>query len=163
MKKIFPRLLYLLRSISDLPRRIMNLTAWHKIVWKDHPRDYSKLLEIMEHKFCLQADYWLSVAEEEKARYNLLCQDLAKMVRNEHYLNELIGYFSQRRLEEYLQKHSRHMKKMYRKVSKGIDQNQELNEDEMSMLAMDIASYKHRKAKRLLFKIMYNQLENWQH
>jgi hypothetical protein len=55
------------------------------------------------------------------------------------------------------------MKKMYRKVSKGIDQNQELSEDEMSMLAMDIASYKHRKAKRLLFKIMYHQLENWQH
>jgi hypothetical protein len=162
MKKIFLRISSLCRTVSELPKRIINLSTWHTIIWKDHPRDYSKLLEIMEHKFCLQAGYWISDDEEQKARYNLLCQDLAKMVRTEHYLNELIDYFSQRRLEEYLQKHSRHIKKMYRKVSKGIDQNQELNEDEMSMLAMDIASYKHRKAKRLLFKIMYHQLENWQ-
>lgn len=162
MKKFLLHIKSFCRSISALPARIDNLTNWHSIVWKDHQKDYSKLLEIMEHKFCLQADFWFSEGEDEKARYNLICQNLARKVRTEHYLNELIEQFNQRKIEEYLQKHSRHMKKMYRKVSTGIDQNSQLSEDEMSSLAMDIASYKHRKARRLLFKIMYHQLENWQ-
>jgi len=162
MKKIYLSILSLIRSTVKIPKRISNLRAWHKIAWKDHQGDYSKLLEIMERKFFLQAQYWEEMGEEEKARYNRICQSLSQKVRTEHYLNELIEHFSTLRLEEYVDKHVRHMQKMYRKVSVGIDQKASPSEDQLTALAMDIASYKHRKAKRLLFKIMYQQLENWQ-
>jgi hypothetical protein len=162
MKNLPTQIQSFLRSLIKLPIRVRNLKNWHSIVWKDHQKDYSKLLEIMEHKFCLQSEFWSLEGDERNARYNFICQNLAIRVRGEHYLNELIEHFNHGEIESYLKKHARHMKRMYRKVSLGIDQNGNLSDDEMTSLAMDIASYKHRKARRLLFKIMYHQLENWQ-
>jgi hypothetical protein len=163
LKRIYFYLSHFFWYLKQSPKRIKNLLKWHAVVWRDHQEDYSKLLEIMEHKFDLQADHWLEMETPRNYKYNKICSSLANKVRTEYYLGELLDYYSaDRNLDRFLSDHKRHMKKMYRKVSFGIDQTKTLNEDQKAMLAMDIASYKHRKAKRLLFKIMYHQLENWQ-
>lgn len=148
--------------IKQIPSRVKNLINWHRIAWKDHQKDYSKLLEVLEFKMSLQQKYWKSKNEEKNSRYNRLCRELSRRVRKEYYLDEMLDFYVVDRLDVYLKAHERHMRKMYRKVSLGIDQMGNLSDEDKSMLAMDIASYKHRKARRLLFKILYHHIENWQ-
>jgi hypothetical protein len=73
-----------------------------------------------------------------------------------------IGTDKNDRLQSYLDRHKRHQRRMYRSTSSGVNVLNPKTRQEQEMIAMDIASYKHRKARRLLFKIMYHQLENWE-
>ena len=158
-------------------RSAKNLGRWHKIIWEDKQSDYSNLLIILEHKLKLQSEYWQSQEgpeAEKNARYCKICSDLAEKVRNEYYLYELMSSYrmliggdngvsqdKNEKLQSYLDRHKRHQKRMYRSVSFGVNRLNPKNRQEQETIAMDIASYKHRKARRLLFKIMYHQLENW--
>jgi hypothetical protein len=158
-------------------RAAKNLARWHKIIWEDKQSDYSNLLIILEHKLKLQSEYWQSQEgpdAEKNSRYCKICSNLAEKVRDEHYLYELMSSYrmliggdngvsqdKNEKLQSYLDRHKRHQRRMYRSTSFGVDRLNPKNRHEQETIAMDIASYKHRKARRLLFKIMYHQLENW--
>jgi hypothetical protein len=158
-------------------RAAKNLIKWHRIIWEDKQSDYSNLLIILEHKLKLQSEYWQSQegSEAEKnSRYCKICSKLAEIVRDEYYLYELMSSYrmliggpngvtqdKNDKLQSYLDRHKRHQKRMYRSTSSGVNVLDPKTRQEQEMIAMDIASYKHRKARRLLFKIMYHQLENW--
>jgi len=165
-------------KIEHKIRAAKNLIRWHKIIWEDKQSDYSNLLIILEHKLKLQSEYWQSQEGsdgEKNSRYCKICSNLAERVRNEYYLYELmssyrmliggdkgIGTDKNDRLQSYLDRHKRHQRRMYRSTSSGVNVLNPKTRQEQEMIAMDIASYKHRKARRLLFKIMYHQLENWE-
>lgn len=163
MRKLILKLGEVVWSIKQYPKRLKNLVKWHFVIWKDHNSDYSKLLDILELKFGFQSEYWYSVGEEKNSRYNAVCKKLSNSINREYYLGEMIDHMkNEQSLDLYLKNHKRHIKKMYRKVSLGLNDTGNLTIEQKEMIAMDIASYKHRKARRLLFKILYHQMENWQ-
>ena len=161
------------KKIRELCRSIMHLIKWFPIIWKDRDWDHYYLLTIMQFKID-NTEKYISKANRHDdvpqiSRNLKLCSSLIDKIKSGYYEVEYQDYYKQEIdfiedklvfnvLEDNLDKYIDKNKLI---VSKLLNTNENLKSKENLLLAMRVGTYKHEHAKRLLFNIMYDNIEQW--
>lgn len=165
---------------------IKNLIYWFPIIWKDRDWDDHYIFEILQHKLTAQANYIgrrdFHTRAQLDAKRMRLCVKLIKKVQEEDYTMEYMDYAkdrvwftdcedrpgsSQYNSEEVWEKYDEYFAKyplVYKRVMKGEGVFTLNGRDEADMkrvIAMNIAHLNHDRARKLLFKIMEENIEGW--
>lgn len=169
-----------------LRQGISNIIYWFPVIWKDRHWDDHYIFEVLKHKLKTQAKYigdrdFHTRAKLDAKRMNL-CVKLIELVQEEPYSMEYMDYHKDRvwftdcedrpgsslyNSEEVWEKYDDFFKKyplVYKRVLKGegpftLDGRDEA--DMKRLIAMNIAHLNHDRARKLLFKIMEENIEEW--
>ena len=165
---------------------IKNLIYWFPVIWKDRDWDSHYIFEILQHKLVAQANYIGRRDRHTRAQLDAkrmrLCVKLIKKVQEEDYTMEYMDYAkdrvwftdcedrpgsSQYNSEEIWEKYDEYFKKyplVYKRVLKGegvFTLNGRDESDMKRIIAQNIAHLNHDRARKLLFKIMEQNIEGW--
>ena len=171
---------------KDLYRGIKNLIIWFPIIWKDRDWDHRYIFDILEHKLKLQsqgiAGRDIHVDAQRDAEVMLTCVRLMERVREDYYQSEYMDYhksdywfediedkpgystweheIKSENFEDYFKKYPL----IYKRVLNGegvfpIDKESE--PERKQSIAMNIAHINHDRARKLLFKLMEQNIEQW--
>jgi hypothetical protein len=165
---------------------VKNLWYWLPIIWKDRNWDSHYIFEILKHKLKAQADYIgrrdFHTRAQQDARRMRLCVKLIGKVQEEDYTMEYMDYHKDRvwftdcedrpgsslyNSEEVWEKYDEYFAKyplVYKRVLKGegvFTLNGRDDSDMKRIIAMNIAHLNHDRARKLLFKIMEENIESW--
>jgi len=164
---------------------IKNLIKWFPIIWKDRDWDGHYIFEVLKFKIRKTADRFEKnpgfVGWEKDTRDMRICENLIESIQNEYYSSEYFDYYEQKfkyekiedtdlfhlksdvirdNLKDYIEKypHAKRVATTDPKYSVCIN----LMSDSPNVgLAMAIGMVRHNKAKKLLFNILENKIENW--
>ena len=165
---------------------VKNVWYWFPIIWKDRDWDDHYIFEILKHKLKAQAKYigdrdFHTRAKLDAKRMNL-CVKLIELVQEEPYSMEYMDYHKDRvwftdvedrpgnslyNSEEVWEKYDDYFKKyplIYKKVMKGEGPFTLHGRDEKDIkriIAMNIAHINQERVRKLLFKIMEENIEGW--
>jgi hypothetical protein len=172
----------------EFKRGVKNLIYWFPIIWKDRNWDSNFIFEIMKHKLSAQADYIgrrdFHTRAQLDAKRMRLCVKLMKLVQDEFYsleysdyhktkhwfqdLPEKPGYSSweSRLLEENFDDYFKKYPLIYKRVMNGegifsLEDHDNVSTDKKQRIAMNIGHINHDRARKLLFKIMEENIEGW--
>ena len=172
---------------KNLYRGIKNLFKWLPVIWKDRDWDHSYIFEIIEHKLKSQAKYigkyGNHVSAKRDAELMLTCVRLMERIREGYYEGEHSDYHQTKywfediedkpgysTLESELQSEDfdDYFKKyplIHKRVLNGegvfsID-NRDSEGETKQIIAMNIGYINHDRARKLLFKIMEENIETW--
>lgn len=165
---------------------IRNVIYWFPIIWKDRNWDSHYIFEILKHKLKAQAKYIgdrdMHTRAKQDARRMRLCISLMQKVQEEDYTVEYMGYYGDRHwftdcednpesvvwnseitsenFNDYFKKYPL----IYKRVMKGegvftLDGRDD--NDLKRVIALNIAHLNHDRARKLLFKIMQENIEGW--
>ena len=163
---------------------IKNLIYWFPIIWKDRNWDDHYIFEIFKHKLKAQAKYigagGIHVRAERDAEIMMTCVRLMKLVQEETYSSEYMDYHKSKHWFEdipdkpgYSSWNSKLMEenfddyfKKYPLIHKRVLNGEgpfSLNgrEDDKQVIAMNIGYVNHARARKLLFKLMEENIERW--
>jgi hypothetical protein len=163
---------------------VKNLIYWFPIIWKDRNWDSHYIFDIMKHKLSGQADYIgrrdLHTRAQEDAKKMRLCVKLMGLVQEEFYSSEYSDYhktkhwfepvpdkptlssWESRLLEENFDDYFKKYPLIYKRVMNGDGIfGREGREDDKQIIAMNIGHINHDRARKLLFKIMEENIEGW--
>jgi hypothetical protein len=160
--------------IKSFFKRIHNLYRWFPIIWKDQDWDYHHILETLKFKLSNQSKYTLNksmhVNATKDAKMMDLCVKLISKIQDEYYLSEWLDYEVVEHKYEKVEGDSILFKlktkiisenfddyfKKYSRIYKSID-----DKECKVAAAIKISTINHNRAKKLLFKILENNIENW--
>jgi len=165
---------------------VKNIWYWFPIIWKDRNWDGHYIYEVMKHKLKAQANYIgrrdFHTRAQLDAKRMRLCVKLIKKVQEEDYTMEYMDYAKDRvwftdcedrpgsslyNSEEVWEKYDDFFKKyplIYKRVMKGDGPFTLNGRDDSEMkriIAMNIAHINQDRARKLLFKIMEENIEGW--
>jgi hypothetical protein len=163
---------------------VKNLWYWFPIIWKDRDWDSHYIFEIIKHKLSAQANYIGTndrhTRAQQDARRMKICVKLMQKIQDEDYTMEYMDYHKDRvwftdcedrpdsslmNSEQIWEKFDDYFKKyplIYKRVMNGDGVfNLEGREDDKHVIAMNIAHLNHDRARKLLFKIMEENIEGW--
>ncbi len=169
---------------KEFKRGIEKLWYWFPIIWKDRDWDGHYIFEIMKHKLQAQAKYIgdrdFHTRAQLDAKRMRLCVKLIQKVQDEDYTMEYMDYHKDRvwftdcedrpgsslmNSEQVWEKFDDYFKKyplIYKRVMNGEGVfSLEGREDNKQVIAMNIAHINHDRARKLLFKIMEENIEGW--
>ena len=171
-----------------LPRKVKigvkNLIYWFPIIWKDRNWDDSFIFDIMKHKLSAQAEYIGNRDRHTRAQLDAkrmrLCVKLMGLVQDEFYSSEYSDYhktkhwfadipekpgyssWESRLLEENFDDYFKKYPLIHKRVLNGEGIfDREGREDDKQIIAMNIGHINHDRARKLLFKIMEENIEGW--
>jgi len=163
---------------------IKNIWYWLPIIWKDRNWDSNYIFEIMMHKLKAQSKYIGSrgthLSAERDAEIMMTCVRLMKLVQQDTYSSEYSDYhktkhwlediedkpglssWESRLLEENFDDYFKKYPLIYKRVlnGEGVFKRQG-REDDKQVIAMNISHINHDRAKKLLFKLMEENIERW--
>ena len=165
---------------------VKNIIYWFPVIWKDRNWDSHYIFEILQHKLKAQANYIgkrdFHTRAQLDAKRMRLCVKLIKKVQEEDYTMEYMDYAKDRvwftpcedregssryNSEEVWEKYDDYFDKyplVYKKVLKGegvFTLNGRDDSEMKRVIAMNIAHLNHDRARKLLFKIMEENIEGW--
>ena len=163
---------------------IKNIWYWLPIIWKDRNWDSNFIFEIMMHKLKAQSKYIGSrgfhMRAERDAEIMMTCVRLMKLVQEETYSSEQSDYhktkhwfedvegkpevssWESRLLEENFDDYFKKYPLVYKRVLNGEGMfKRKGREDDKQVIAMNISHINHDRAKKLLFKLMEENIERW--
>ena len=168
-------------SIKQFFKRIYNLYRWLPIIWKDQDWDTHYIWEILKFKLKNQADYIGSkdryINAKRDAEIMNLCIRLINKIQNEDYEHEWSKYYESESRLIPSEKFPGSYEWDVEKVSESFDdyfvkypriyiavENMEkpsfLKDTKLGM-AINIGFINHIRAKKLLFKILEENIEKW--
>jgi len=164
---------------NDIVQGIENLIRWFPIVWKDRDWDSDFTWKMISQKLENQANYLTlngkHISSEREAEIIITCVNLIERVKTEYYLTEYQDYQEldikfipttlkdgrkgyeyksetiSESFEEYFKKYPRIHKKVLNSGKKMDNWR----------IAFEMSRENHKRAKKLLFSIMENNIENW--
>ena len=163
---------------------VQNLWYWLPIIWKDRNWDSNFIFEIMIHKLKAQSKYIGSrgfhMRAERDAEIMMTCVRLMKLVQEETYSSEYSNYhrtkhwfediedkpgissWESRLLEENFEDYFKKYPLIYKRVlnGEGVFGGKDRKEDKQ-VIAMNISHINHDRARKLLFKLMEENIERW--
>lgn len=165
---------------------VKNLIRWFPIIWKDRDWDDHYIWEILKNKLRWQAKYIgdrdLHTRAALDAKRMRLCADLIDKVKDEFYSSEYMDYYESdfnwldipdkpgykqldietksERFDEYFAKYPLVYKKVLADKSLQIFTLED-RDDDKQRIAMNIGRYNHERARKLLFRIMEENIEGW--
>lgn len=163
---------------------IKNLWYWLPIIWKDRNWDDSFIFTILSHKLKAQSEYIgngnIHTRAKRDAEVMMTCVRLIERVKDEWYVMEYMDYHKNktwfepyegkegyskwvsRELEENFDDYFAKYPLIYKRVMNGEGvYDLEGREDNKNVIAMNIAKINHDRARKLLFKIMEQNIERW--
>ena len=162
---------------------IKSVWYWLPIIWKDCNWDHGYIFDILSHKLKAQSAYiggrGIHVNAKRDAEIMMTCTRLIEKVQGEFYGMEYADYYEDKHWftptekEGYSQLNSEtlnenfdaYFKKyplIYKRVMNGEGVfNRDGREDDKKIIAMNIANINHDRARKLLFKIMEQNIESW--
>ena len=172
----------------EIKRGVKNLIYWFPIIWKDRNWDSNYIFEIMKHKLTSQADYIgrrdFHTRAQQDAKRMRLCVKLMGLVQEEFYSSEYSDYhntkhwfqdlpdkpgyssWESRLLEENFDDYFKKYPLIYKRVINGegifsLEDHDNVSTDKKQRIAMNIGHINHDRARKLLFKIMEENIEGW--
>jgi len=169
-------------KIKRFFKRIYNLYRWLPIIWKDQDWDTDFIWEIWKFKLKNQADYigkkGHHINNERDAERIMTCVKLMEKIQSGYYSNEPHTYHRIRwnweeyeastdeffelksetlseHFDDYFEKYVR----IYRLVKKGDWYGFDTNKREGAAFA--IGHINHKRALKLLFKLLENHIQEW--
>jgi hypothetical protein len=182
IKFIYRRIKFIYRRIKFFFNVIKNIIDWIPILYKDRNWDFYYIYVILKFKlektkFSLDNGY--SDNSYQSSRLNIVIKLLDRIINN-YYVDEHDSYaeieflppkyeleIKSERYDEYIEKNLSNLKRLmenkYHCYSKDIDyfETEGLTKKDKQYVAMDISNFKHKKAKKLMFKIMERHIEYW--
>jgi hypothetical protein len=177
--------------IKEFRSSVNNLIRWFPIIWKDRDWDDHYIWEIMKNKLRWQAKYIGDRDFHTRAALDAkrirLCANLMDKVQDGFYSGEYMDYHETKwdfldipdkpgykeldmqttseNFDDYFKKYPL----VYKKVLSdkklqifGIEaRDGETEVDAKQRIAMNIGRYNHNRARKLLFKIMEENIEGW--
>lgn len=163
---------------------IKNLWYWFPVIWKDRNWDSNYIFEIMMHKLKSQSKYIGERGFHTRAKRDseimMTCVRLMKLVQEETYSHEYSDYhktkhwfedledkpgyssWESKLLKENFDDYFKKYPIIYKKVMNGDGVfKREGREDDKQIIAMNISHINHDRARKLLFKIMEENIERW--
>ena len=165
---------------------IQNLIYWFPVIWKDRNWDGNYIYEVLKHKLKSQANYIgrrdLHTRAQQDAKRMRLCVKLIDLCQDEPYSMEYMDYHKDRHWftpvedrpgnslwnsETLWENYDDYFKKyplIYKKVMKGEGPFTLHGRDEKDIkhiIAMNIAHINQERVRKLLFKIMEENIEGW--
>lgn len=170
--------------LKDFTTGIKNLWYWIPVIWKDRNWDDSFIFTVLSHKLKAQAKYigthGLHVNNWKDERDMMICVRLIEKVQEEWYSMEYMDYhktkhwfepvpdkpgyssWESKQLEENFEDYFAKYPLIYKRVINGEGIFKlEGTDDDKQRIAMNIAHINHDRARKLLFKIMEQQIERW--
>jgi len=172
---------------KDFYNGVKNLIKWLPIIWKDRSYDPSYIFKILEHKLTIQSEHICNngnhLSSKRDAEIMMVCVNLIKKIQDDYYHSEYCDYHqstywfddsestpgffmwnSNIESEEF----SKYFKKyplIYKRVLNGegvfpFKDSNTAKENKMR-IAMNISYINHDRARKLLFKIMEENIEGW--
>ena len=165
---------------------VKNIIYWFPVIWKDRDWDDHYIFELLKHKLKAQAKYIgdrdLHTRAQLDAKRMRLCVKLIQLVQDETYAMEYMNYHKDRvwftpckdregsslyNSEEVWENYDEFFKKyplVYKRVMKGEGPFTLDGRDESDMkriIAMNIAHVNQDRVRKLLFKIMEENILGW--
>ena len=171
---------------KETKRGIQKVWYWLPIIWKDRDWDGHYIFEVLKHKLKAQAKYIsdrdFHTRAQQDARRMRLCVSLIQKLQDDYYEMEYMDYHKDRvwftdcedrpgsalynselvweKFDEYFAKYPL----VYKRVLKGegpFTLHGRSDEDMKNVIAMNIGRINHDRAKKLLFRIMEENIEGW--
>ena len=163
---------------------IKNLWYWFPIIWKDRNWDSSFIFTILSHKLKAQSAYigdrGIHVSAERDAEIMMTCVRLIEKVDDEYYNMEYMDYhktkhwfepcedkpgysfWKSKELEENFDDYFKKYPLIYKRVMDGEGVfGRDGREDDKHVIASNMAHINHDRARKLLFKLMEQNIERW--
>jgi hypothetical protein len=160
---------------ADFINGIKNIWNWFPTIWKDRDFDSSYIYEILIHKLEKQATYIHKygnhVSAERDVEKMFLCARLARIQQEELYMDEYHDTYEMKfefvptdetgrwftMESEMLDENFDDYFYKYRRQHKLIDKTDKDNHH----IAIEIARNNQERSRKLLFKIMEENIEGW--
>ena len=171
---------------TEFVKGVKNLIRWFPIIWKDRDWDHHFIFSLLIQKIKFQAKYIgdrdFHTRAKRDAQIMMTCVRLMEKVKEEYYNIEYIDYHKDRvwftdcedrpgsylyNSEEVWEKYDEYFAKyplIYKKVLKGegvFTLNDRDESDMKRIIAMNIAHLNHDRARKLLFKLLERNIQNW--
>jgi len=162
-------------KIKQFFRRIYNLYRWFPIIWKDQDWDHSYIFEIFKFKLKNQAEYIGTKDRHNSAKRDaeimMLCVRLMDKIQNDYYEDEYHDYHTLKsvftpsiefpgmqewdviEISEYYDDYFKKYPLIYRMVPD--------LEASKGKIAFNIARINGERARKLLFKILEQNIQRW--
>lgn len=157
----------------DLIVGIKNLIRWFHVIFYDRDWDSLFIFEILKKKLEFQAKYFEKNGDDpitlRKAQQVNVCIELIKRLNEDYYTTEIFNYFESKfeqtgnRLKlKYKDINIADYFNKYRRICRilGI-KNKEGEIKDLVSEALIVAGHNRERAKRLLFDLLHNYIENW--
>jgi len=163
--------------------RFKNLWHWLPVIWKDRNWDHRYAFTILKHKLEAQGKYIgkndLHLTSWKNERDMMICVRLIDKVSEEFYSMEYMDYektkhwfedvpdkpgystWESRQLEENFDDYFAKYPLIYKRVMNGEGWLKIEGENDKHRIASNIAHINHDRARKLLFKIMEQEIERW--
>lgn len=168
-------------TFKNIKEGVKNLVRWTPIIWKDRNWDTHYIWEVLKFKLKSQAKYIGDKNRHESAKRDAeimnLCVRLMERIQTEHYSSEWTEYeesehnlipsvdypgnyemkskLVSENFDDYFAKYPR----IYKQVMEM--ENPPFRKTDKHGIAINISHINHKRAKKLLFKIMENEIERW--
>ena len=169
----------------EIARGFKNIWYWFPVIWKDRHWDSHYIFDIMMHKIKAQSKYigdrGIHTRAERDAEIMMSSVRLMKLVQDETYSSEYSDYhktkhwfepadkegystWESRILEEDFDGYIKKYPLIEKRVMEGEGIFQLDGEDSLEIkqrIAMNIGQINHNRARKLLFKLMEQNIERW--
>ena len=169
----------------EIGRGFKNIWYWLPIIWKDRNWDSHYIFEIMMHKIKAQSKYIgerdIHTRAKRDAEVMMTCVRLMKLIDDDFYSSEYSDYhktkhwfepadkegystWESRILSEDFDSYIKKYPLIEKRVMNGEGRFQLDGEDTLEIkqrIAMNIGHINHDRARKLLFKIMEQNIEKW--
>jgi hypothetical protein len=169
---------------KDLTNGIKNIIYWFPIIWKDRHWDGHYIYEVIKHKLKAQANYIgdndRHTRAQQDARRMRICVKLIEKIQDDSYSVEYMDYakdrhwfepcndkkgYSEWKTANVWEKYDEYFAKyplIYKKVMNGEGFIPiKGREHDKHIIAMSIAHFNQDRARKLLFKIISENIEGW--
>lgn len=171
--------------IRNIKIRIFNILRWIPVIWRDKDWDHTFIYEILRFKLQNQAEYLAKHDRHQCSKRNaekiMTCVRLIERIKEGYYESEYMDYHYSNLISEPIegdtelyslhveyvwQNHGEFLKKypnMVRRVLK--KQNKSMRsirgETAKRKLAQEVSRENAKRAKRLLFNIIHDDIDGW--
>lgn len=156
-------------KIKDFITSSKNIIRWFPIIWKDRDWDDSYIFEVLKQKIKFTSEYNKKrktyIGVEREIQLMDVCVKLIDRIQNEYYeeigydkLEQKYGAYKEWKFEPLTDRPGLTeliIEREYEHLYSEEEQNKDYKE------IMDIAYDKHRKARKLLFRILEEKIEHW--
>ena len=168
---------------KNIKRGIKNIWYWFPIIWEDRNWDSLFIFTILSHKLKTQSEYIgggdIHQNTKRDAEVMMVCVRLIEKVQDEWYSMEYMDYhktkhwfepvdkegystWESKQIGENFDDYFAKYPLIYKRVLNGEGIfNREGREDDKHIIAMNIAHINHDRARKLLFKLMEQNIEGW--
>lgn len=171
-------------TLRNIKTGIKSIWYWLPIIWKDRNWDHRYIFDMMRHKLEAQSKYIgsrdIHTRAKRDAEVMMTCVRLMEKVQDEFYSGEYSDYHTTKHwfedvpgkegysswesklLEENFDDYFKKYPLIYKRVldGEGIF-GREGREDDKQIIAMNIGHINHERARKLLFKLMEQNIERW--